>query len=576
MVGAIVGICYNGVMKIKREIVLLAYCFVVVFIVFFFNIKTTLAGSKDHLLINEIYPDPLTGEIEWIELYNPTDNEIELTDCSIEDGTHNPKKLTNNKIDSHDYLVLSKGADFTFGLNNDGDVVILSCDGSIIDQVSYGNWDDGDEYDNAKAPPKGKSITRDENHIDTDNDSLDFTVSDPTPLANYIKKTYPYDIFINEILPAPENGTDFEYIEIYNNEETAVDLTGWQVDDVANGGSSPYFIPTGTIIEAKGYVILYHTLIKIYLNDDGDEVRLIDPNNEEKSKIVYQKAEKGNSYARFDSVWLWTEKLTPNAENIYVKSVGGETDSVSNQAINIADARQLNNGQYVKVEGFVTAIPSVLSASYFYIEDETGGMQIYKHDKKFPTLKSGDRISIYGKLSETSGEKRIIVYNSFDIVVLESDLPPPPPIEITQNQFGEEFEGVYVKIQGRVIKSSGSTFYVDCQGVTIKVIVRKTANIDKPKLRKNDLVEIAGIVSQYKAEYRLLPIRVGDVKITKSAVLPRAGTGILNLVIYSVILNTFIFQIWNLYQKARQKQKNLPKKLLKRPKVVKFASFLAI
>ena len=41
--------------------------------------------------------------------------------------------------------------------------------------------------------------------------------------------------------------TGDEWIEIYNANSFAVDLSGWKLDDVANGGSSPFTIPTGTM-----------------------------------------------------------------------------------------------------------------------------------------------------------------------------------------------------------------------------------------------------------------------------------------------------------------------------------------
>lgn len=540
-------------MKIKRGIVLLAYCFVVVFVIFFFNITSTSASSNNSVLINEVYPNPATGEIEWIELYNLTDIEIELTDCSIEVGTHNPKYLTNYKIVSYSYLVLEKSTDFTFGLNNDDDTVILKCAGEVLDQVTYGNWDDGDKTNNTKTPSKGKSITRNENHSDTNNDISDFRISDPTPGENYIKKTYPYDVIINEILPAPENGTDFEFVEIFNNEETAIDLTNWQIDDIANGGSSPYVIPAGTIIEPKGYVILYHTVTKIFLNDDGDEVRLLDPNGETKDKIQYQKSPKGLSFARFSNDWSWTETITVGEANILQISMGGSAREEVALSSNIRDIRNLDNGQYVRIVGVVTTPPGVVSAQYFYIQDESGGIQVYNSKKIFPHIEAGNTISVYGKLSETAGEKRIIYYALSDIEIISSEKTTVEPKQISGDQFGEDNEGVYVKLQGQVTKSSGSTFYVDCQGTIVKVTVRKTAQINKPKLRKGDLVEVAGIVSQYKDDYRLLPIKAGDVKITKSAILPRAGTEILNLVITSVLINIFLFKIWNLYQQAKRK-----------------------
>jgi len=74
-------------------------------------------AADDHIVINEIYPNPETGEIEWIELFNSTALDFSLDNYSVEDGTHIPKVLAGYSILAGQYLVLEKGADFSFGLN---------------------------------------------------------------------------------------------------------------------------------------------------------------------------------------------------------------------------------------------------------------------------------------------------------------------------------------------------------------------------------------------------------------------------------------------------------------------------
>ncbi len=43
-----------------------------------------------------------------------------------------------------------------------------------------------------------------------------------------------------------------EYIELYNANDFAVDLSGWKVDDIAGGGSSPYTLPAGDAAGGAG------------------------------------------------------------------------------------------------------------------------------------------------------------------------------------------------------------------------------------------------------------------------------------------------------------------------------------
>jgi hypothetical protein len=68
-----------------------------------------------------------------------------------------------------------------------------------------------------------------------------------------------------------------EYVELYNANGFPVDLSGWQVDDI-DGGSAPYTLPVGTVLEAQGFLTLWSRDTRIALNNSGgDAVRLLRP-----------------------------------------------------------------------------------------------------------------------------------------------------------------------------------------------------------------------------------------------------------------------------------------------------------
>jgi len=107
------------------------------------------------VLINELVSDPADNEVEWIELYNKTSREIDLTGWRIEDGS---KAKTNLSGGFDKYKVIEKPSG---SLNNAGDLVILYDEsGKIIDQIAYGNWADGDTTDNAPAAGDPGSLAR--------------------------------------------------------------------------------------------------------------------------------------------------------------------------------------------------------------------------------------------------------------------------------------------------------------------------------------------------------------------------------------------------------------------------------
>lgn len=132
------------------------------------------------------------------------------------------------------------------------------------------------------------------------------------PLPQYDLST---TIRLNEIYPQPNTTSNDEFIELYNFGENAIGLTGWVVDDVRNGGSNPYTLPA-TSIPPKGYVLLYKPDTKLTLNDGGDDVYLIQPNGFELDHTTYQTAPRGQTWARFDDGWKWTNSPTPNGNNV--------------------------------------------------------------------------------------------------------------------------------------------------------------------------------------------------------------------------------------------------------------------
>lgn len=75
---------------------------------------------------------------------------------------------------------------------------------------------------------------------------------------------------VNEVLPAPSSGS--EWIELYNTTTYDLSIGDCVIDDRADGGGSPYAIPTGTTISARGF---WTADFSSYFNNAGDDVRLL-------------------------------------------------------------------------------------------------------------------------------------------------------------------------------------------------------------------------------------------------------------------------------------------------------------
>lgn len=299
------------------------------------------------VLVNEFVSDPLSGQPEWIELYNKNGETIDLTDWLIIDGSGAETVLVGS-ITARGFWVIDNPKGY---LNNSGDQILLKDNlGNLIDSVNYGNWQNGAV--NAPAAPDPLATARKVDGQNSGNNLADFSLTEtPTKgLANLItltipeeeqdnnenqaepddqkivieekKLTYKEMISINEIFPNPI-GADlhYEFIELKNICNQTVDLNGWQIQDA---DKTTYKITTAdfgsTTILAGQYFVIERRISGIALNNDKDTVKLIAPDDKTVQTVKYQEAADLTTNASYalssDDEWLWTETVTKGQENI--------------------------------------------------------------------------------------------------------------------------------------------------------------------------------------------------------------------------------------------------------------------
>lgn len=248
-------------------------------------ITTVLTGQRaiasSSLLISEISMGSASSATEeFIELYNNSNASISLNGYSIyyrsATGSNYLKKASigaNTSVLPHSFFLIStstsNNSTLISGMAQTGGVVELRDDkGVVIDRVGYGNATASNGKP-ATAAQAGESIYRQYDSsnlamVNTDDNFSDFYIaSTPSPgsvpaleieeIAEPI--SYP-DIFINEIYPNPTNDqseSEDEFIELYNPNDFAVDLNGWQIKD----SSGKTFIVKNSTISAFGFVTFY-------------------------------------------------------------------------------------------------------------------------------------------------------------------------------------------------------------------------------------------------------------------------------------------------------------------------------
>lgn len=507
------------------------------------------------VVINEIFPEPDTqkGETEWIELYNRAKYSLDLNDWTIEDNSQRPKTLSGLSIPTHDFLLLTKGEHFSFTLNNGGDILVLKKGGVVVDQVVYGDFEDGSVADNAPRPGLSKSIGRNTGKTDTDNDKKDFFITEkPTPRENNIlqslvyladpdnkgeewtnKQASGYKVFISEIFPnSSGQDKDKEWLEIYNKGDEPVNLANWQLIGGLNY-SKKYTFPENSKILAKSYLVLKDSDLKFTLRNKSENILLIDGQGRTIDKISYQDAPEEMSLVRnSDGEIMWSATPTPGKENLFInpddldeeETEGTDGQSIKNPTIldykqeelisgdykyvETAEFRDLKDGSRAEARGIVIAQPGILNSQTFYIN----GLAIYSYYKNFPKLEIGDEISVRGVKSTYSGAPRLKISEATDIKILGRQ-KKVSPVDLNNNEIDESLLGRLVKILGMVIERTGNNLYLATEDSEILVDLSLLKNLKKSLIKEKGEIVATGILMSRGGDLLVKPFNEKQLEI---------------------------------------------------------------
>lgn len=254
-----------------------------------------LAGD---LVISEVMPNVVGTDDgkEWIELYNASSSPQALDQLELAvAGSGKPKTHTlrsAGSIPAKGYLVLGSGLKgegvvaYSYGtgisLRDDGATITISCSGTVIDEVKYG------DQGGAAAPPEGKSLSFDGGMAPdaqrNDDGALWCSAGDPydgtnlgTPgAANVLCGAAACDaggqlrdvvspgvgdLVINEVFANPA-GADAgkEWIELYVTAGASVDLNGLRLEHTnsESGSKRSWTLSGATCLAAEpgAYVVV--------------------------------------------------------------------------------------------------------------------------------------------------------------------------------------------------------------------------------------------------------------------------------------------------------------------------------
>ncbi|MCX6719927.1 MAG: helix-hairpin-helix domain-containing protein [Candidatus Staskawiczbacteria bacterium] len=171
------------------------------------------------------------------------------------------------------------------------------------------------------------SQTQNTNNATTETATVAKTPTDTTTATPPTETTpdpaiiYPTGIIFNELLPNPSGPDEtMEWFEVFNTNNSDIDLSGWQVKDTA-GTITTFTIPKNTKISANGYLVFKRPDTNIMLNNDEDGLNLLTPDGKIVDSVSFTKAPLGQSYNKTSSGWAWSTTLTPGAKNVVTQPV---------------------------------------------------------------------------------------------------------------------------------------------------------------------------------------------------------------------------------------------------------------
>ncbi|MCX7881121.1 MAG: lamin tail domain-containing protein [Patescibacteria group bacterium] len=336
----------------------LFFLFFFIFIINSFFISTVFSSLK----INEIYPAPEKNKYEWIELYNDENNEVNLDGYFLIDLANNKIKILDSSISPFGFTIASPSSSI---LNNSGDTVYLyACpENKLIDFITYpdgissslsfgrilngsniwGICQPTEKKDNSfcvqsptptinpsitppfficptsaptpssyiiltTTPPPSPTLT-------SSSTSTPTLILTPTPTQTPTITPMPIsyeNVFISEVMVNPITG-EKEWIEIYNDNDFSVFLNNWYLDDWENAGSTPKVFSLE--INPKNYGVI--ELTSSIFNNDGDSVRLLDFEKNQKDSFEYSNSSTGKTWGRvsFESDFFCLQEPTKGIKN---------------------------------------------------------------------------------------------------------------------------------------------------------------------------------------------------------------------------------------------------------------------
>jgi hypothetical protein len=126
---------------------------------------------------------------------------------------------------------------------------------------------------------------------------------------------------LSEILPnpaSPQTDAEDEFIELYNPNTAAFELSGFQLQIGSSTSSTirSYTFPTGTKLAPLSFKAFRSEVTNLSLSNSGGQVWLVDPlDRTVVQSDAYGTAKDGQSWVLANGKWRWTTVASPDSTN---------------------------------------------------------------------------------------------------------------------------------------------------------------------------------------------------------------------------------------------------------------------
>ncbi len=307
--------------------------------------RTNTASPTGYLsvLINEVawMGTGAASEDEWIELYNPGTNTVDLAGWLLKADDTSPNIVfpPGASIAPKGFYLLERTDDttvidvtadliYTGELNNSFEILrLFDASSRLIDtaNVNGGNWPAGITSSTTHGTMERRGVVADSDsawitnvnpatwtkHDSRGTSSTSFLIHGTPKSANWAVSVTPTPsrvptvivvrtptriftplpppplVVINEFVPRPGHdwnldgvvNVEDEYVELLNHGVVDVNLGGYSLDDEVNIGSAPYRLPA-VVVRPGERIVFYGSETGLLLGDGGDGVRLLKPNGQ--------------------------------------------------------------------------------------------------------------------------------------------------------------------------------------------------------------------------------------------------------------------------------------------------------